>query len=246
MLGRTPLLESVPYGTVFLTATQKQYIDGGSFYVPMTIDKAMGAFIEDLQSSGVSVTHKPEALVDELVKAHGLVIVYKSSSMSQLRPDQNIVKLNGTNFWYAINGIDGDFTFDQVKSLVRKGTIRASTEIKVMDADYHDLCNYTPAYNISSLRPSFSNMQFPRGADLLQNTAETPSTPTAITVVAQSPAFVNEVFGQIQQYFDVEPQDTLLYCQNVAQALSDKGVVKTFKDIEKQPKASKWGQWVNP
>jgi hypothetical protein len=79
-------------------------------------------------------------------------------------------------------------------------------------------------------------MQFPRGADLLQNTAETPPTPTAITVVAQSPAFVNEVFGQIQQYFDVEPQDTLLYCQNVAQALSDKGVVKTFKDIEKQPK----------
>jgi hypothetical protein len=212
----------------------------------MTIDKAMGAFIEDLQSSGVSVTHKPEALVDELVKAHGLVIVYKSSSMSQLRPDQNIVKLNGTNFWYAINGIDGDFTFDQVKSLVDKGTIRASTEIKVMDADYHDLCNYTPAYNISSLRPSFRNMQFPRGADLLQNTATTPSTPTAITVVAKSPAFVNEVFGQIQQYFDVEPQDTLLYCQNVAQALSDEGVVKTFKDIEKQPKASKWGQWVNP
>ena len=243
MLGRTPLLESVPYGTVFLTATQKQYIDGGSFYVPMTIDKAMGAFIEDLQSSGVSVTHKPEALVDELVKAHGLVIVYKSSSMSQLRPDQNVVKLNGTDFWYAINGIDGDFTFDQVKSLVSQGTIRASTEIKVMDADYHDLCNYTPAYNISSLRPSFSN---PRGADLLQNTAQTRPTPPAITVVAQSPDFVKAVFGQIQQYFDVEPQDTLLYCQNVAQALSDKGVVKTFQDIEKQPKASKWGRWVNP
>ena len=243
MLGRTPLLESVPYGTVFLTATQKQYIDGGSFYVPMTIDKAMGAFIEDLQSSGVSVTHKPKALVDELVKAHGLVIVYKSSSMSQLRPDQNVVKLNGTDFWYAINGIDGDFTFDQVKSLVSQGTIRASTEIKVMDADYHDLCNYTPAYNISSLRPSFSN---PRGADLLQNTAQTRPTPPAITVVAQSPDFVKAVFGQIQQYFDVEPQDKLLYCQNVAQALSDEGVVKTFQDIEKQPKASKWGQWVKP
>ena len=237
------MLESVPYGTVFLTATQKQYIDGGSFYVPMTIDKAMGAFIEDLQSSGVSVTHKPKALVDQLVKAHGLVIVYKSSSMSQLRPDQNVVKLNGTDFWYAINGIDGDFTFDQVKSLVSQGTIRASTEIKVMDADYHDLCNYTPAYNISSLRPSFSN---PRGADLLQNTAQTRPTPPAITVVAQSPDFVKAVFGQIQQYFDVEPQDTLLYCQNVAQALSDEGVVKTFQDIEKQPKASKWGQWVKP
>ena len=237
------MLESVPYGTVFLTATQKQYIDGGSFYVPMTIDKAMGAFIEDLQSSGVSVTHKPKALVDQLVKAHGLVIVYKSSSMSQLRPDQNVVKLNGTDFWYAINGIDGDFTFDQVKSLVSQGTIRASTEIKVMDADYHDLCNYTPAYNISSLRPSFSN---PRGADLLQNTAQTRPTPPAITVVAQSPDFVKAVFGQIQQYFDVEPQDKLLYCQNVAQALSDEGVVKTFQDIEKQPKASKWGQWVKP
>jgi len=235
MLGRTPLLESVPYGTVFLTATQKQYIDGGSFYVPMTIDKAMGAFIEDLQSSGVSVTHKPEALVDELVKAHGLVIVYKSSSMSQLRPDQNIVKLNGTNFWYAINGIDGDFTFDQVESLMGRGIVKASTEIKVMDADYHDLCNYTPAYNISSLRPLFINTATPPEI----------SSP-AITVVAQSPAFVNEVFGQIRQYFDVEPQDTLLYCQNVAQALSDKGAVKTFKDIEKQPKASKWGQWVNP
>ena len=246
MLGRTPLLESVPYGTVFLTATQKQYIDGGSFYVPMTIDKAMGAFIEDLQSSGVSVTHKPKDLVDQLVKAHGLVIVYKSSSMSQLRPDQNVVKLNGTDFWYAINGIDGDFTFDQVKSLMGRGTIKASTEIKVMDADYHDLCNYTPAYNISSLRPSFSNMQFPRGADLLQNTAQTRPTPPAITVVAQSPDFVKAVFGQIQQYFDVEPQDKLLYCQNVAQALSDEGVVKTFQDIEKQPKASKWGQWVKP
>ena len=203
----------------------------------------MGAFIEDLQSSGVSVTHKPKDLVDQLVKAHGLVIVYKSSSMSQLRPDQDVVKLNGTDFWYAINGIDGDFTFDQVKSLVSQGTIRASTEIKVMDADYHDLCNYTPAYNISSLRPSFSN---PRGADLLQNTAQTRPTPPAITVVAQSPDFVKAVFGQIQQYFDVEPQDTLLYCQNVAQALSDKGVVKTFQDIEKQPKASKWGQWVKP
>lgn len=234
MLGRTPLLESVPYGTVFLTATQKQYIDGGSFYVPMTIDKAMGAFIEDLQSSGVSVTHKPEALVDELVKAHGLVIVYKSSSMSQLRPDQNVVKLNGTDFWYAINGIDGDFTFDQVKSLVSQGTIRASTEIKVMDADYHDLCNYTPAYNISSLRPLFSTATPPEISS------------PAITVVAQSPDFVKAVFGQIQQYFDVEPQDTLLYCQNVAQALSDEGVVKTFQDIEKQPKASKWGRWVNP
>ena len=243
MLGRTPLLESVPYGTVFLTATQKQYIDGGSFYVPMTIDKAMGAFIEDLQSSGVSVTHKPKALVDQLVKAHGLVIVYKSSSMSQLRPDQDVVKLNGTDFWYAINGIDGDFTFDQVKSLMGRGTIKASTEIKVMDADYHDLCNYTPAYNISSLRPSFSN---PRGADLLQNTAQTRPTPPAITVVAQSPDFVKAVFGQIQQYFDVEPQDKLLYCQNVAQAISDEGEVTTFQDIEKQPKASKWGQWVKP
>ena len=238
MLGRTPLLESVPYGTVFLTATQKQYIDGGSFYVPMTIDKAMGAFIEDLQSSGVSVTHKPKALVDQLVKAHGLVIVYKSSSMSQLRPDQDVVKLNGTDFWYAINGIDGDFTFDQVKSLVSQGTIRASTEIKVMDADYHDLCNYTPAYNISSLRPLFNTATEPP--------PEISSTNPAITVVAQSPDFVKAVFGQIQQYFDVEPQDTLLYCQNVAQALSDKGVVKTFKDIEKQPKASKWGRWVKP
>ena len=237
------MLESVPYGTVFLTATQKQYIDGGSFYVPMTIDKAMGAFIEDLQSSGVSVTHKPKALVDQLVKAHGLVIVYKSSSMSQLRPDQDVVKLNGTDFWYAINGIDGDFTFDQVKSLMGRGTIKASTEIKVMDADYHDLCNYTPAYNISSLRPSFSN---PRGADLLQNTAQTRPTPPAITVVAQSPDFVKAVFGQIQQYFDVEPQDKLLYCQNVAQAISDEGEVTTFQDIEKQPKASKWGQWVKP
>ena len=228
MLGRTPLLESVPYGTVFLTATQKQYIDGGSFYVPMTIDKAMGAFIEDLQSSGVSVTHKPEALVDELVKAHGLVIVYKSSSLSQLRPDQNVVKLNGTNFWYDINGIDGDFTFDQVKSLVSRGTIKASTEIKVMDGDYHDLCNYTPAYNISSLRSLFSTATEPP--------TEISSPRPAITVVAKSPAFVKAVFGQIEQYFDVEPQDTLLYCQNVAQALSDKGVVKTFKDIEKQPK----------
>jgi hypothetical protein len=239
MLGRTPLLESVPYGTVFLTATQKQYIDGGSFYVPMTIDKAMGAFIEDLQSSGVSVTHKPEALVDELVKAHGLVIVYKSSSMSQLRPDQNVVKLNGTDFWYAINGIDGDFTFDQVESLVSKGTIKATTEIKVMDRDYRDLCNYTPAYNISSLRPLFINTA-------TEPPPEISSTHPAITVVAKSPAFVNDVFGQIQQYFDVEPQDTLLYCQNVAQALSDKGVVKTFKDIEKHPKASKWGRWVKP
>jgi hypothetical protein len=55
-------------------------------------------------------------------------------------------------------------------------------------------------------------------------------------VVAKSPAFVKAVFGQIQQYFDVEPEDTLLYCQTVTQALSGKGAVKTFKDIEKQPK----------
>jgi hypothetical protein len=228
MLGRTPLLESVPYGTVFLTATHKQYIDGGSFYVPMDIDKAMGAFIEDLQSSGVSVTHKPEALVDELVKAHGLVIVHKSSSLSQLRPGKNVVKLNGTNFWYAINGIDGDFTYDQIKSRITRGAIKAETEIKVMDGEYHDLCNYTPAYDISSLRPLFSTATEPP--------TEISSTRPAITVVAKSPAFVKAVFGQIQQYFDVEPEDTLLYCQTVTQALSGKGAVKTFKDIEKQPK----------
>ena len=233
MLGRTPLLESVPYGTVFLTATQKQYIDGGSFYVPMTIDKAMGAFIEDLQSSGVSVTHKPQDLVDELVKAHGLVIVYKSSSMSQLRPDQNVVKLNGTESWYAINGIDGDFTFDDVKSLIGRGPVKSNTEIKVMDADYHDLCNYTQAYNISSLRPLFRTLF----SMATEPPPEISSPNPAITVVAKSPAFVKAVLGQIQQYFDVEPKDTLLYCQNVAQALSGKGVVKTFHDFEKQPKA---------
>jgi hypothetical protein len=55
-------------------------------------------------------------------------------------------------------------------------------------------------------------------------------------VVAKSPTFVKAIFGQIQQYFDVEPEDTLLYCQTVTQALSDKGTTKTFKDIEKQPK----------
>ena len=230
MLGRTPLLESVPYGTVFLTATQKQYIEGGSFYVPMTIDKAMGAFIEDLQSSGVSVTHNPQDLVDELVKAHGLVIVYKSSSMSKFGPDQDGVKLNGTDFWYEINGIDGDFTFDNIKSIISRGIVKSSTEIKVMDADYHDLCKYTPAYNISSLRPMFSMATEPPEI----------SSPHSVMVVAKSPAFVKAVFGQIQQYFDVEPQDTLLYCKNVAQALSSKGVVKTFKDIEKQPKAQKF------
>ncbi len=228
MLGRTPLLESVPYGTVFLTATQKQYIDGGSFYVPMDIDKAVGAFIEDLQTSGVSVTHKPEALVDELIKAHGLVVVHKSSSLSQLRPEKNIVKLNGTNFWYGINGIDGDFTYDQIKSFISRGALKSDKEIKVMDVDYHDLCNYTPAYNISSLRPLF--------ATATQPPTEISSSRPAITVVAKSPTYVKAVMGQIQQYFDVEPEDTVLYCQNVTQALSGKGTVKTFKDIEKQPK----------
>lgn len=228
MLGRTLLLESVPYGTVFLTATQEQYIDGGSFYVPMEIDQAMDAFIEDLQSNSVSITHKPEALVAELVKAHGLVIVHKSSSLSQLRPGQKIVRLNGTNFWYGINGTDGDFTYDQIKSFINRGAIKADTEIKVMDGEYHDLYNYTPAYQISSLRPLFSTATEPP--------TEISKTRPAITAVAKSPALVKAVFSQIQQYFDVEPEDTLLYCQNITQALSGKGAIKTFKDIEKQPK----------
>jgi hypothetical protein len=220
-------MESVPYGTVFLTSSQ-QYIEGGSFYVPMDIDKATEAFVDDLNTGAVAITHKPDVLVDELVKSHGLVIVNKSSSLARMSPKSDVVKLSGTDYWYEINGVDGDFTFEQVKSYITRGLVKPQTLIKVLDADYKELTDYTPANKISSLQKLFTTATEPP--------SEITDTKPAITIVAKSPQSVMRVRSSIESYFDVEPQDMVMYCQNLKQAIDGKGVVKPFQNIEKQPK----------
>lgn len=219
-------MESVPYGTVFLTATQ-QYIDGGSFYSPMDLERSLESFVDDLSSgSDVRITHSPKELIDQLVKKHGLVIVHKSSSMT--KPASKTLKLDGTDYVYQINGIDGDFDFNQIRSYVTRGVIKFDTGVRVLDAEYKPLSDYIPASKISSIRPLFST--------LVEPPSEIADAKPSVVIVATNPAYVRALKGQIENYFDIQPDDTVLYGQSLDQVAGDRGVVKTFKDIEKQPK----------
>ena len=219
-------MESVPYGTVFLTATQ-QYIDGGSFYSPTDLERSLEAFVDDLSSgSDVRITHSPKELIDQLVKKHGLVIVHKRPSM--IKPASKTLKLDGTDYVYQINGIDGDFDFNQIRSYVTRGVIKFDTGVRVLDAEYKPLSDYIPASKISSIRPLFST--------LVEPPSEIADAKPSVVIVAANPAYVRALKGQIENYFDIQPEDTVLYGQSLDQVAGDRGVVKTFKDIEKQPK----------
>lgn len=219
-------MESVPYGTVFLTAGQ-HYIDGGSFYSPMDLNRSLEAFVDDLSSgSDVRITHSSKELVDQLVKKHGLVIVHKSSSMT--KPASKTLKLDGTDYVYQINGVDGDFDFNQIRSYVTRGVIKFDTGIRVLDAEYKQLSDYVPASKISSIRPLFST--------LVEPPSEIADAKPSVVIVAANPASVRALKGQIENYFDIQPEDAVLYGQSLDQVAGDRGVVKTFKDIEKQPK----------
>ena len=222
MLGRT-LIESVPYGTVFLTVGQ-HYIDGGSFYVPMALDKAIEAFIDELNASGqIKLTHKPEELIDELIKRHGLVIVNKKSSA--ISPSTGVkLKGPGTDYFYQINGIDGYFTLDQIKAFISRGVIKPNTGIKVSSSDYADVSDYTPAAKISSLTPLFTTLTEP---DFESAQA---------TIVANNPGYVKSVMGRIQDYFDLDPDQPVLYSQSVGKAIKGDGNTVNINSLEKKPK----------
>jgi hypothetical protein len=160
------------------------------------------------------------------VKKHGLVIVHKSSSMT--KPASKTLKLDGTDYVYQINGVDGDFDFNQIRSYVTRGVIKFDTGIRVLDAEYKPLSDYIPASKISSIRPLFST--------LVEPPSEIADAKPSVVIVAANPASVRALKGQIENYFDIQPEDTVLYGQSLDQVAGDRGVVKTFKDIEKQPK----------
>lgn len=193
----------------------------------MDLDRSLEAFVDDLSSgSDVRITHSPKDLVDQLVKKHGLVIVHKSSSMT--KPASKTLKLDGTDYVYQINGVDGDFDFNQIRSYVTRGVIKFDTGIRVLDAEYKPLSDYIPASKISSIRPLFST--------LVEPPSEIADAKPSVVIVAANPASVRALKGQIENYFDIQPEDTVLYGQSLDQVAGERGVVKTFKDIEKQPK----------
>ena len=193
----------------------------------MDLNRSLEAFVDDLSSgSDVRITHSPKELVDQLVKKHGLVIVHKSSSMT--KPASKTLKLDGTDYVYQINGVDGDFDFNQIRSYVTRGVIKFDTGIRVLDAEYKPLSDYIPASKISSIRPLFST--------LVEPPSEIADAKPSVVIVAANPASVRALKGQIENYFDIQPEDTVLYGQSLDQVAGDRGVVKTFKDIEKQPK----------
>jgi hypothetical protein len=222
MLGRTLLIESVPYGTVFTTVGQR-YIDGGVFYVPMDMEQAIEAFVDDLNSSGeVKLTHKPNELVDELIKRHGLVIINKKKS--SMSPTKSGLKLEGSgdDYIYQLNGIDGDFTLDQLKAFIARGVIKQNTGIKILNSgDFSQVSDYIQAFKIPFLTPFFPTA-----------TLEPSEEDSQITIVAKNPAYVRQATNTIQDYFDVNPDESVRYLQG----LKDKGVVRNFNQIEKASK----------
>lgn len=218
------IMESVPHGTLFIDTSGKGYVPDGTFYVASDLTEALDHFIRELAiHANTQLTLKPLALVQELVNKHGLVIIYVGSR----RITRPIKRFGKGNYAYEVEGYpDKVWTLDHIRGMITHGIVKSATRVRVFDMDKDDFVNnFTPARNISMLSPLFSLA-----------TPELSSIKPNVTLVAKNQITAVQAMATIDDYFDIRPDEDVVFTNQCLDAQQGKGKVFKFSELDVKAK----------
>ncbi len=217
-MARTWCIESVPTGTIFIDAAQTKFIVNGVYYTSSDLDDAAADFIEELVINAVErgdPRHKdcndPIEMVQWMIDNHGLVVIH---SLGKGPASSEYVHIPPGPVSFVINGVDGLFTLENVRSYVLRNQVKPDTLIRVESPKGDIIVDYVAAKNIPIIR-----RLFPKSILKSMDDQE-----ARFIAIAKDPKFLASCAAAAKDYLGVEVTDLVLYCRKYTDAINKEGL----------------------